>query len=192
MELSYFELFAAAVSLVGVWLTVKRNKLCWLFDIIGTLMYFLIFYNAKLYSDSALQIIFIVFQIYGWILWTVKLDKTEENQNDFIIKYLKFKDYLILSVIFVISSLFIGNVLKKETDAALPFADTSLTVLSIIGSYLQAKKYIENWHLWIIANAGYIAMLVYKHLYITSFLYFVFLILAVIGLIEWKKFETNK
>ena len=86
-----------------------------------------------------------------------------------------------------ISSL--GDVFIKGLDlfASLTYADSALTIASLIGQWMMARKYLENWIIWIVADAAYVVVYFYKDLHLTAILYGVFLILAVIGFIQWRR-----
>lgn len=130
-----------------------------------------------------LQVFFIILQAYGWYEWLYGGEhktKLHVSRTPRIIAL-----YNIFFV--VVGTIILGYTLHKLTDAALPYIDSFLAVLSMSGQYLMARKYFHNWHVWIIVNIGSLGMYGFKELYFTTFLYGVYLVLAVIGLREWKK-----
>ena len=93
----------------------------------------------------------------------------------------------LLFLLCIISTIGIGTFFRYNTDASLPYVDALTTSMSLIAQWMIARKKIENWLLWIVADVIYVGMYVFKHLYLTSLLYFIFIILAIIGWQQWKK-----
>ena len=81
----------------------------------------------------------------------------------------------------------LGFLLGKFTNASLTYADSALTIASLIGQWMMARKYLENWIIWIVADAAYVVVYFYKDLHLTAILYGIFLILAVIGFVQWRR-----
>ena len=81
----------------------------------------------------------------------------------------------------------LGIFLRARTDAALPFWDAGTTSFSLVAQFLQTRKWIENWPLWIAVDVVYIRMYIVKSLYLTAGLYALFLVLAGIGLVTWRR-----
>lgn len=93
----------------------------------------------------------------------------------------------VLAVLCLVTTIGIGAFFRYNTDASLPYVDSLTTSMSLIAQWMIARKKIENWLLWIVADIIYVGMYLYKHLYLTGFLYFIFIILAIIGWRQWKK-----
>jgi nicotinamide mononucleotide transporter len=87
----------------------------------------------------------------------------------------------------IVGAAALGAFLHHTTDAALPYVDATLTVASLIAQYLMTKKVLENWAIWVAADVAYIGMYIYKDLFPTAFLYAVFLVLAALGWVQWKR-----
>jgi nicotinamide mononucleotide transporter len=85
----------------------------------------------------------------------------------------------------------LGMALARHTDASLPFWDSSTTSFSLVAQFMQTRKWLENWMVWIAVDVVYVGMYAYKSLYPTAGLYSVFLVLAVLGLREWKQSLTT-
>jgi nicotinamide mononucleotide transporter len=180
---SPFEWTAVAFGIVSVYLSVRENVWSWPTGIINVSMYVLIFLNAKLYADMGLQVFYICISFYGWWNWLYG----GENRSELHITRLSRKLAITLPVAGAVGSLALGTFLKHTTDAALPYADSTLTVASLVAQYLMTKKVLENWAIWVVADIAYIGMYIYKGLYPTTFLYAVFLVLATMGWVQWKR-----
>jgi nicotinamide mononucleotide transporter len=81
----------------------------------------------------------------------------------------------------------LGTLLARFTDAALPYIDSATTSTSLVAQWMMTRKILENWAVWAAVDVVYIAMFVFKRLYLTAGLYTVFLVLAVMGYIQWKR-----
>lgn len=181
-QITYIEIAGTFFGILGVWLTIKQNILCFPAGIINVGLYAYLFFSAKLYADAGLQIIYIALLFYGWLQWQNKTTAKEPEVT---------KTEKPLLIIFLITGIgatfFLGTFLYSKTDASLPYLDALTTVMSLIAQWMIAKKKIENWLIWIAADVIYVGMYIYKSLYLTSGLYFIFILLAVFGYLEWKK-----
>ncbi len=179
---SILELTGTLSGIAGVWLTIRKNSLCFPAGLINVSLYCILFFNEKLYADAILQVFYVVLLLYGWFEW-----KKDDRQNNFPVTSINRKNWISLSLLCLLSTFIIGTVLMRETDASLPYLDSLLTSMSLLAQWLVAKKKIENWIVWIIADAAYVGMYVYKNLLLTSVLYFIFILLAINGYYHWKK-----
>jgi nicotinamide mononucleotide transporter len=179
----WFELLAAAVSAVDVWLATKRSMISWPITILASLLYGEQFRESRLYSDMLLQGIFVVFAIYGWWHWYrgLKAEGSVRVVTPGIAVLLRD------SILGVIASLLLGYWMMKNTDASLPWLDAALTGFSLVGTWWGAQKYIANWWLWIVVDLIYIGEYVYKGLNLTAGLYALFVLLAMLGLRDWRR-----
>jgi nicotinamide mononucleotide transporter len=90
-------------------------------------------------------------------------------------------------VIGIVSGVVLGQTLNRLTDASLPFMDSILTSFSIVAQWMQTRKKLEAWLVWLAVDVFYVGMFLYKGLYPTAGLYAVFLYLAVLGYLEWRR-----
>ncbi len=182
-SLNYYEILAAIFSLLSVWLTIKENIWQWGWGILGVIFYFVVFYRAKLYANMWLQVVFIALQIYGWYEWLYG----GEGNNALQITRASLQTQVLLFTIGCIGTAGLAYGFKKFTDNAVPLADSAATVLSLIAQWMLAKKYLENWLVWIAVNLIIIFLGIKQKLYLTIGLYILFLVLAIKGFIEWQK-----
>jgi len=186
-QITRIEIAGTLFGILGVWLTIRQNIYCFPAGIINVTLYALLFFNSKLYSDAALQIIYVILLIYGWIQWN-----NHNRKKELMVNKTEKRQMIILLITVVCASFFLGTFLYKKTDASLPYLDASTTSMSLIAQWMIAKKKIENWIIWIVTDVIYVGMYIYKSLYLTSFLYFIFILLAVKGYSEWKKSLDQK
>lgn len=182
--ISILELSAMLTGIVAVWLTVKQNIFCFPIGIINVILYAYLFYSpgVRLYADSGLQIIYIILLIIGWWNWSKK-----GNAKENTVFLTPRKTGISLTALVVIFSVLLGYILQKYTDASFPWFDAALTSLSLAAQWMIAKRYIENWILWIIADILYVPLYFIKGLPLTTLLYILFLFLAIKGYAEWLK-----
>ena len=181
--MSPLELIAAVVGAVSVYLSVRQNIWSWPTAIVNVVLYTLVFYDAKLYADMGLQVIYAVLSIYGWYEWL----HGGENKTELHVSRTGPRLAGILSIIGLAGAGILGVVLRGATDAALPFMDSFLSSTSLVAQWMMTKKKLENWLVWIAVDVLYVGMFIFKHLYLTAGLYAVFLVLAIRGYIDWRR-----
>lgn len=180
---SPLELLSFLLSFIAIGLTILEKHWAWLFTIVSSALYAVVFMHAKLYGDSALQWMFIVIALYGWYQWL----RGGKNQQTIQVSLLTFKGRMRSISFWLVCYLVMAELLWHYTDTDVPRIDGMLTAGSILGQFLVSKKKIENWAVWIIVDVGYTALYVYKGLMLTAILYAVLVVLAVIGLRVWLK-----
>ena len=175
------EIIAAICGLINVTLLVRRSIWNYPFGIVMVTLYAFVFFEAKLYSDTILQFYYLIMQFIGWWWWLKKTD----DRGLVVVDRLPSSHRLVWMAIAVSAIFSLGTVMDRFTDAALPYWDATTTVLSVIAQYFLAKRYLENWILWIVVDVLAIGIYLAKGLQPTAVLYAVFLVLASIGLSQW-------
>lgn len=183
--MSPVELIGAATGLLAVYLTVKNSIWNWLWGAISVVAYGWVFWEAKLYSNMGLQLLyFLPMQAYGWWSWR---RGGAAGREELPLSRLPARGWA-LGLAF--SAAFAGGwgYAMAGVGASLPYADALVTGLSLVGQYLQARRMVDNWHFWIMVNiVSAFYLFPAQKLYVTTGLYIIFLILAVLGLLEWRK-----
>lgn len=175
---------AVVFGLVSVWLSTRENILSWPTAIVNVGLYSVLFFREKLYADMGLQVIYLVLSVYGWYEWKFG----GENKSELRVSRLTGRLALVLAAIGVAGSLMLGAFLHRRTDASLPYLDATLAVFSLVAQWMMTRKILENWALWIALDVVYVWMfLALKSLPFTGFQYSVFLLLAVLGLRDWRR-----
>lgn len=178
-----FELFAAAVSALGVWLIARRRPLGWPVSLVSVAAYGWVFLGARLYSDALLQAAFAIFIAYGWWRWRRNLDDDGRVQ---VIRLARGPALRHLAT-GAAGALALGAFMHTQTDAALPWLDAALAAFSLVAQYWQARRHAAAWWLWIVVDVVYVGMYVERGLMITAVLYAGFLALAAMGLRDWER-----
>ena len=181
--MSPLELIAALVGALSVWLSVRQNIWSWPTAIVNVVLYAIVFYEAKLYADMGLQVVYAVLSIYGWYEWLYG----GAGRTELRVTRTGARLGVLLALIAAAGSVVIGLFLHHETDAALPFMDSFLSSTSLVAQWMMTKKLLENWAVWISVDVLYVGMFIFKGLFLTSALYAVFLALAIKGFIDWRR-----
>jgi nicotinamide mononucleotide transporter len=182
-SVSSLELLAALIGAISVYLSVRQNIWSWPTAIVNVVVYAVVFYQAKLYADMSLQVIYAALSIYGWYEWLYG----GENRTELHVSRTGPRLGALLTGIALAGSALVGVLLRGATDAALPFIDSFLSSTSLVAQWMMTKKKLENWLVWIGVDVLYVGMFIFKHLYVTAGLYAVFLALAVRGHIDWRR-----
>ncbi len=178
------ELIASVFLLVCVWLSAKRNIWTWPTGIIGVSIFFYICYASQLYADMWLQIVFLAQSVYGWYFW---INGTSKDQGNVPIRKLNLREQTLGLTALTFLIILVGYLSDQYTDTDVPYLDAMVASISLIANILLARKVIDNWVLWIIADVFYIGLFYYKELYVTSGLYVIFLVISISGLLQWQK-----
>ena len=177
-----FELIAVLVTLVAVFLTTRQNIWCWPVGMVSVVLYTFVFFSSKLYADMGLQVLYFALSAYGWWAWL----HGGENREELRVSLLSGRARVIVISLGALGGIALGQTLRQLTDASLPFMDSTLTSFSVIAQWMQTRKRLEAWLLWIAVDVFYVGMFVYKGLYPTAALYVVFLVLAALGFRSWR------
>ena len=181
--MSPLEIFAALVGAVSVYLSVRENVWSWPTAIVNVLLYVVVFFREKLYADMGLQVVYAVISAYGWYHWL----HGGAGRGELRVSRTPLRERLVLPVLVVAGAVGLGTLFARATDASLPYLDSSLTATSLAAQWMMTRKYLENWIVWIAVDVVYVPMFIYKRLYPTAALYAVFLVLAAMGWIQWRR-----
>ena len=141
-----------------------------------------VFAKARLFADAGLQGVYFLLTIQGWYLWVYG----GEGRTSLRISRAPRRELLIVALFAACATAGLAIYLRSVGDA-LPFWDALTTTLSLCAQWLLNRKYVQNWHVWITVDILYIPMYAYKELYLTSLLYTMFLVMATMGLLEWRR-----
>ncbi|CAN2189991.1 PnuC Nicotinamide mononucleotide transporter [Candidatus Nanopelagicaceae bacterium] len=174
-EVSYLEFIASLVSFIGVALGITAKRITWPWWALSSLLYGIFFLQYKLYASAALQLIFIAAAIVGWYGWGPAGAKPGPIKNSYRL-------YIVAAIL--ISTLALGPVLKS-LGAASTYIDAILFFGSFAAQLLMVYEKYENWVLWLVVDAGYVALYASQGLLFTTLLYVLFTIMAALGWSSW-------
>jgi len=184
----WIEIIGAILSLIYLYLSIKAKVSLWFFGIISSVFYSVVFFQTKFYADMSLQFYYVFISIYGWINW-----KRREKGNEQELPASKLTKKLTLILIFSTIGIYLIYylILSQFTDSTIPKSDALVGALSVIGTWMLAKKLIENWLVWIAADALCVGLYIYKDLYPTAVLFVIYTVMAAVGYWQWKKTMTE-
>jgi nicotinamide mononucleotide transporter len=182
-EIDWLQWTAVVTGIISVYLSVKQRIWSWPTALVNVALYFVVFREQKLYADMGLQVIYFVLSLYGWYEWLYG----GEHRTELKVSRATSSTALTLAAIAVVGVAVLGTLFARFTDAALPYVDSATATTSLVGQWMMTRKILENWAVWIAVDVVYVGMFVYKHMYPTAALYAGFLVLAVMGHVQWRR-----
>ena len=193
MEL-LIEILGTIVGIVYLWLEYRASIYLWIAGIVMPVIYLFVYYDADLYADFGINIYYLVIAVYGWFAWKTgfTLLGKREKPKELRISRTPRRAWTKAVAAYIVAQFAIAWLLINCTDSNVPWADSFTTALSIVGMWMLARKYIEQWWVWCIVDVASCALYIYKGLYFTAVLYAVYAIIAIFGFYKWKKMMQNE
>lgn len=197
-DMSVWEIIGTVLGVIGVWLMIRQNIWGWPVGLVQVAVYAWVFYTAKLYSDTILQVAFFLIQAYGWWHWlhgekkqAALLRQGSDRQAALPVTRLTSAAIGAWILTGAVLTAGWGWFMHRTTDAALPWWDAFILVFSLIAQWLQARKNLENWPAWVVVNTVAIGVYWAKDLRLTSGLYLIFWVMALWGWTAWSRTMTE-
>jgi nicotinamide mononucleotide transporter len=185
------ELISFVLATITVWLNIRQNHWAWLFSIVSSATYALVFFDARLYGDTGLQLVFIALSLWGWHQWlSVKVKATSDSSagaDALKVSRLTARGWRGSVIAWLAGFAALAWFLHQYTDSDVPRIDAFLTAGSLLGQWLLAQKKLETWYVWIVVDVLYVGLYLYKSLMLTAILYAIFVALALAGLRAWQR-----
>ena len=178
------EIIAVVFGLLSVWYSKNNNILVFPTGMISTAIFIYLLYKWVLLGDMMINAYYFLMSIYGWFIWTRK-----ENNTITPISRVTNNEKKIGIIIFLSSLIFVYliYVYFDKWGTITSYVDNITTAIFFVGMWLMAKRKIENWIFWIIADIISIPLYFYKGLTFTSLQYLIFTFIAIAGYYSWKK-----
>jgi nicotinamide mononucleotide transporter len=183
---NWVEFLGTLFGISYVFLSIRQNILTWLLGFITSALYIYVFFVSKFYADMGLQFYYVWISIYGWIIWT-RGKQTENGREVLPVTRLSKELMPVLAFISFILWVVIYYILKEFTDSPVPLGDAFTTALSIVATWMLARKILEHWLIWVVVDAVSLLLYLYKGLYPTSVMFVIYTLAAIWGYFEWKK-----
>lgn len=180
---SCLEAVAVLFGIVSVLLSVLENIWSWPTALVNVALYTVLFYETGLYSDMGLQVVYFVLSLYGWYQWLYG----GKGHTALAVSRTPRAVWLVLIAVGIAFWAVDGFATSHLPHVALPYVDAGTTTVSLIAQYMMTRKYLENWALWIGVDIVYVGMLMFKGLNLTAFNYAVYLGLAAMGHVTWRR-----
>lgn len=200
---SYLELVGSIAGGLAVWLSARTSLWSWPLGILNVVLFFFLFYQARLYPDMFLQIFYFVTNIIGWWRWSNPRSGEEDLKNELKVSLMSRNQVILSSSVAVVGTIALGMFASRlhewfpsvfSLPSAAPYQDSFITVVSILAQYYMMHKKVECWVMWLLVDI--LATYVYfnRDLLVGSFLYFIFCGLAIFALWNWtrehRKYKT--
>jgi nicotinamide mononucleotide transporter len=174
---------AAVVLAIGyLVLAIRENRWCWPAGFGSALLYLVVFYEAGLYMQSALQLFYASVAVYGWWAWKPQPD----GGVSLTIQRWPLQWHGMAAAAIASLTLGSGWLLVQYSDAALPYMDSFVTWSAVLATWMVARKLLENWYYWLVIDAVSLGLYAAQGLWLTVALFSVYLVLAVVGLWQWR------
>lgn len=188
--MSIVEWIASAFGLACVALCIARSVWNWPVGLVQVVLFVWVFYEARLYSDVLLHLVYIVLQLYGWYHW---VRGKREDEVELPITRLSAGGLAGWAVVAVVGTAALGTLMARYTDADLPYWDASIAAMSLVAQYLLTRKVLETWSFWVAVDVVAVGVYGYKGLHAAAGLYAVFLGMAITGWAAWHKtFQASR
>lgn len=184
-----WEMLAVFLSVSYILLAIKQNLWSWVAAFFSTLIYSILFFDASLLMDSALNIFYLVMAVYGWYSWKYGNIKAQNEQLK-ITTYGITNNFKVIGILILIS-IVLGYIMANYTSADFAYLDTFTTVFAVFATYMLAKKVLENWIYWVVIDTVSIYIYIQKGFYLTAVLFAIYTVLACVAYIQWKKEYKN-
>ena len=188
MNMQFVEILGTVAGLLYLWLEYRASIYLWVASIIMPALYLVVYYDAGLYADMGINIYYLLIAIYGWAAWRYGFSLRRGSEGrELPISHTPAGLWLPLAGLTVLLFVAIAQVLIHFTDSTVPWADAFTTALSVVGMWMLARKYIEQWWVWLVVDVASVALYVYKDLHFTAVLYALYAVVAIFGYRKWKQ-----
>ena len=180
---NYIEVLGAFTGLIYLYFSIRRLIWLWPLGIITSAFYVYIFFESKFYADMSLQFYYFFISFYGWYKWNL----VKSQAGKVKIRIAGLRQCGVYFIYTVLLTVLISFILINYTDSTIPVWDAFTTAGSILATWMLARRILENWLFWIIIDLISMGLYIYKGLYPTVVLFFVYTVMAFIGYVKWKK-----
>lgn len=180
--ITWLEIVAFALAVAMVVFNIRVNPIAWPLAIASSLMYFVLFWNGRLYGEASLQIVFASVSVWGWWQW---LRGTGDDGQPLRVRLLSPRGRVAVAGLALLAWPLLGLFLDHATDTDVPYWDAFPTAGSLAGQWLLGRKYVENWPTWIVVDAVSMSLFAWKGFWLTVVLYGLFTLMAVAGWRAW-------
>jgi nicotinamide mononucleotide transporter len=181
--MSALEIAGVVTGIVAVWLTTREKVWCWPVGIVSVALFVAVFFRARLYGAMGLQVVYIGLAIYGWYAWV----NGGQGDGPLRVSRATRRTLVVAATLGAVGAALLAAWLAHRTDEALPITDAATTSFSLVAQWMQTRKLIENWWVWLVVDLVYVVMYLSQGLAWTALLYAVYVALAVSGLRQWRQ-----
>lgn len=191
--LRFLDILGFAIGLIYLWLEYKASIWLWLASIIMPAIDMVLYYKAGLYADFGMAIYYCLAAVYGWLAWKYGFKLFKNNSklqtSNSKLKITNFPKTFVLPTLLIFSVIWFGIYwfLSRHTNSTVPITDAFTTALSIIALWALARKYAEQWLMWLLVDAVCCTLYIYKGIPFKAAIYGIYTAFAIFGYLKWKK-----
>lgn len=193
--MSYLEFFGTLAGAIAVFLSARANVWSWPLGIINVVLFFFLFYQVQLYPDMFLQVFFLITNLIGWWRWKNPMKDEEDKKHQLRVSAMPLHSWLLFLIVGLVGTIVFGSLARNlhsffpvlfNQPSAFPFADSFVTVMSIVATYLMVQKKMECWLVWIAVDAVACYLYFSKGILLVGIEYVVFCFIAAFGFWHWR------
>ncbi len=185
--LTILDITATIIGLVYIWLEYKASIYLWLAGIIMPAVDIFKYYQAGLYADFGMAVYYLLAAVYGFVAWKFFKKHGQKEGTEMPVTHFRKRLILPCTIVFLFAWLAIYLILTRFTNSNVPITDSFVNALSFIGLWALARKYAEQWLVWIVVDIICCVLYVYKGIPFTAALYGLYVIIAIFGYYKWKR-----
>ncbi len=179
---SWIEILAFVLAVAYLLLAIRQSLACWVAAFVSSCLYTWVFFSARLYMDSGLNLFYAIMAVYGYWQWR----RLGDHGASHVSRWPPARNALAAGGIVALAALS-GYFLRRYTPDASPLIDSLVTWGSVFATFLVARKIYENWHWWLVLDTASLLLYFSRGLYLTVLLFALYLVLILIGMREWRR-----
>lgn len=191
-QLNWLDILGTVIGLVYIYQEYRASIWLWVTGIIMPVTYMFVYLDAGLYADFGMQVYYALAAIYGLLVWKFGRKRGQSDGAEMPITHVKRALLPVSLLLFLVAWGGIYLVLIHFTNSNVPVLDSFGNALSIVGLWWLARKYVEQWWLWIVIDSELSALYVYKGLPFTAGLYALYVIIAIMGYFKWRRMMNTE
>ncbi|GHA70342.1 nicotinamide riboside transporter PnuC [Pontibacter akesuensis] len=192
-QTSLLEYIAVVAGIVSVWYSRKENILVYPIGLISTTIYVYLSFKYHLIGEASVNVYYTILSVYGWVLWSRKNNQEEHVLHiSFSSRKQWVQQLAFFAVLYGIIYFCLVYLKGAFYEGVIPWADAFASATAYTGMWLMARKKVESWYWWVLTNIASIPLYFVKGLVFTSVFYFVLLLMAFAGLVEWKRRANSR
>lgn len=180
--MALIEPIAIVLAIGYLLLAIAQKRACWVAALISSALFLVLFADAKLYMESALQVVYAAMAIIGWVRW-----QSDDSGERLLISSRPWAFHTVCILFILVVSGIVGYLLSQHTDAARPFIDSATTVAALVTTWMVVEKIIENWLYWIVINSVSVWLFFDRNLDMTALLFMIYILLSFVGYFSWRR-----
>lgn len=181
---SWLEVIAMVTGLLFPIFSALEKKICWLFGGVSSLLYIWIMFNGKLYQDAALNLYYVIMAIVGYLMWSGVI---RSKKKELVISSSNWKWITVYILIGIGYAAVGGYIFQSKTDASYPYTDAFITGFAFVATWLDAKKKIENWYIFLMVDIVSVWLFIQKGYILTAILFIIYCFICIYGIVQWHR-----